>query len=136
MFGYQELKHFYRRIDCYLTRCITMTFRHRRPTKNTLSNRKMTESIRSDLVVVSSQIFILSDRIRPWEIHLGLLINYPLMMITFLPRHISNSEFSSVDTHVRQTERKNGHKMNLIHVYTLQVKIFLAFTWPFFSTHV
>ncbi len=43
----------------------------RRPTKNTLNNRKMTKNIRSDLVVVSSRIFIPSDRIRPCEIDLG-----------------------------------------------------------------
>jgi hypothetical protein len=43
----------------------------RRPTKNTLNNRKITEFIRSDLFVVSSRIFTTSDRIRPWEIHLG-----------------------------------------------------------------
>ncbi len=43
----------------------------RRPTKNTLNNRKMTENIRSDLVVVNSRIFIPSDKSRPGEIDLG-----------------------------------------------------------------
>jgi hypothetical protein len=38
-------------------------------TENTLNNRKMTESIRSDLIVASSRIFIRSDRIRPSYIH-------------------------------------------------------------------
>jgi hypothetical protein len=59
-------------------RCLTKEIRSqfsesddRRVTKNTLNSRKMTESIRSDLVVVSSRISIPSDRIRLCEIHLG-----------------------------------------------------------------
>jgi hypothetical protein len=51
----------------------------RKPTKNTLNNRKMTESIRSNLVVVSSRIFIPSDRIRPSEIHLGVCRAYTVV---------------------------------------------------------
>jgi len=42
----------------------------RRLTKNTVNNRKMMEKIWLDLFVVSSWIFILSDRIRPCEIDL------------------------------------------------------------------
>ncbi len=40
-------------------------------TENSRNNRKLTESIRSDLIVGSSRILIRSDRIRPSYIHLG-----------------------------------------------------------------
>ncbi len=47
-----------------------------------------------------------------------LLISYPIMMIKCLSRYVSNSEFLSVYSHVRQIKRKDAHKINLLHVCT------------------